>query len=108
MNTLTERITATTPISEFIGNARVEYDLSLDIACMLSSNPDVERMEAPERGELHYFLKEGGVMEMKYEVTSIGKVVFYFKNCPKTFYDMIEARIAKRVEETNQMYPVRN
>jgi len=72
-----------------IGRDRIEHDFSLDYAGYMSLSGEFVKREVTRNG-IKYHLKNGGTMEMRDEVTSIGKVVVYFDKCPKSIYDSLQ------------------
>jgi len=86
-NRIEEGTTRREPLCDKVGDARVEYDLSLDYASFLHSHPDLESISETREGiGFCYHLKNGGSVEIKHEKTGIGNIVVYFKGCPSKIY----------------------
>jgi len=82
-------VTKSMALPSKISKDRVEHDFSLDYVAYMSLSGKFVRREATEEG-LKYYLKNGSTIEMRDEITSIGKVVVYFNNCPKEIYDSLQ------------------
>lgn len=111
MPNIEELITTKSPLCETVGIAKIKYDFahnckaveivrvkhdfSLDYAQYLSFSKDVDREKTNSENRSIYFLKNGGSIEMKNEVTGIGRVVVYYNNCPRRIYEDLQ-----KIEET--------
>ncbi len=105
---LDELVTRKIPLCDRVGNAQVEHDFSLDYASFLSLHPDLvnTRAERTKFGGITYYIKGGGTVELRHEITGIGKVVVYFNECPKHIYDELNSLERRVVEQANKLYPV--
>ncbi len=100
-----ELVTTKSPLCETIGIARIKHDFSFDYAQYLSFSEDVDRKKTTsEKGRITYPLKNGGSIEMRNEVTGIGRVVVYYNNCPKRIYDDLQKIEEAIVEEVNKNF----
>lgn len=102
-NTITTRI----PLSERIGLASIDHDLSLDYLSFLSCHPDLSRTTSEEGRSVSYHLKSGGVVELRHELTGIGQVVVYFTDCPRELYDALKDLQGRVVDAVNRLYAER-
>ena len=101
---MAEKINRKVPLCDRVGNARIEHDFSLDFASFLSCHADVKGTESTEKG-IRYNLNEGSV-ELKREITAIGKVVVFFNDCPKEIYNALIYLQEKTVQKVNKLYPI--
>jgi len=100
-----ELVTTKSPLCETIGKTRINYDFSLDYASYLSCSNDVDKKKTKsENGALTYFLKNGGSVSLRREVTGIGRIVVYYEDCPKRIYDDLQALEEKIVDIANDNY----
>jgi len=105
MEKIEELITTKSPLCETIGFSRRKYDFSMDYAQYLSFSKDVDnKRTTSEPGRITYYLKNGGNIEMRNEVTGIGRVVVYYNNCPRRIYDDLRKIEEAIVEEVNRNF----
>ena len=95
-------ITTTVPLGTKIGIPRKDVDLSLSYAAFLNACPQLARKTHEDRS-VCYHLKNGGTIELRYNITSIGDVIVAFADCPKHIYEGLKS-LEKRVVDavTNQ------